>query len=262
MKVAVIQVNATANKKENIKRDLALIRRAVARKAAFILLPEAFSYRGKADARKGFSDMAEAIPGPSTIPLIETARKEKVFILAGSVCEKIPRKTKVYNTSVLIDARGRVAAKYRKVHLFDAKIGKVRIKESQHCAAGEKTSLADIGCWKAGMSICYDLRFPGLYRQYASKGVEIFCVPSAFTKATGQLHWEVLLRARAIEQRCYVLAPNQTGRDGRGVASYGNSMIVDPRGNVLARASGDKEGIIYANLDKTLIRRARKLLGS
>lgn len=260
MKTAVIQLNASDNKERNIERALRLVRRAAARKAEFILLPEAFNFRGKADPRRGFRDAAEDIPGPSTVPLMDLAKEKGAAILAGSICERVPGGTKTYNTSVLIDAKGRIAAKYRKIHLFDTLVGKIKVKESRYFCAGRKTAMARVGRWRAGLSICYDLRFPALYQGYAKAGADILCVPSAFTRLTGRAHWETLLRARAVENLCYVLAPNQTGKDGRGIADYGNSMIVDPWGKVLARASGDKEEIVFARLDRKLLAQRRGAL--
>lgn len=260
MKTAVIQFNAGKNKEKNIKKALCLVQRAVAKKAKFILLPEAFNFRGKEDPRRGFLDVAETIPGRSIKPLMDVAKTCKVAILAGSICERVSGKKKAYNTSVLINGQGRISARYRKIHLFDAVIEKTKIEESRHFSAGRKTAMAKIGLWSVGLSICYDLRFPDLYQKYAKSGAGILCVPSAFTKATGRAHWEVLLRARAIENFCYVLAPNQTGKDGRGVVNYGNSMIVDPWGKVLARASGGEEEIIFADLDENLLRRKGKAL--
>lgn len=260
MKTAVIQLNASNNKQRNIERALWLVNRAIAQKAGFILLPEAFNFRGKADFRKGYADVAESIPGPSTLPLIAAAKKYKVFILAGSICELVPGRKKAFNTSVLIDDRGKIAAQYRKIHLFDAAIGKIKAKESRRLYNGRKAVMSKTGAWTIGMSICYDLRFPELYQKYARKGAEILCVPSVFTKMTGRAHWETLLRARAIENLCYVLAPNQIGRDGNGVPSYGNSMIIDPWGKILARASGSKEEIVYAALEKKTLKDRRIML--
>jgi predicted amidohydrolase len=188
------------------------------------------------------------------------AKKHKVAILAGSICERIPGEKKVYNTSVLINEFGEVAAKYRKTHLFNAVIGKTKVNESQHFLAGRKMVLVNIGIWTAGLSICYDLRFPEFYRKYTKAGADILCVPSAFTKVTGQAHWEILLRGRAIENLCYVLAPNQIGTDGRGIIHYGNSMIIDPWGRILARASHDKEEIIFADLQRNQLTEYRKVL--
>ena len=261
MKTAVIQLKSANNKEKNIKKALCLVKCAIERKAKFILLPEAFNFRGKVDPREGFGDVAEQIPGPSIIPLMEAAKKNKVTILAGSICEKISGERKAYNTSVLINTRGGIAAKYRKIHLFDARIGKAGVQESQYFKEGRKPVMAAVGPWNVGLSICYDLRFPGLYLTYRERGADILCVPSAFTKMTGQAHWETLLRARAIENICYVLAPNQIGKDGKGVVSYGNSMIIDPWGKILARASGNREEIIFAELNKHLTKDRREVFG-
>jgi deaminated glutathione amidase len=262
MKTAVIQFNATADKKKNIQRALYLVRRAIAGGAEFILLPEAFNVRGKADSRRGYHDVAENVPGMSLKPFMAEALRSKVHILAGSICEKIPNDKKAYNTSVLINAQGAIVARYRKIHLFDAVIGKKKTNESKMFCPGGKNVLAKIGPWKIGLSICFDLRFPEQYRTYARQGAHILCVPSAFTKMTGQAHWEILLRARAIENQCYVLAPNQIGKDGKGIPSYGNSMIIDPWGTVLSRASGDKEEIIFARLDRKIILEKKNILGT
>ncbi len=191
---------------------------------------------------------------------MEEAKKHKVVILAGSICERIAGNKKVFNTSVLIDARGKIAAKYRKIHLFDAMFVKTKLKESQRIYHGRRTVLSKVGPWIVGLSICYDLRFPRLYQKYAHAGANVLCVPSAFTKTTGIAHWEVLLRARAIENLCYVLAPNQIGKDGHGISNYGNSMIIDPWGKILARASGNKEEIIYAHLDQKYLKERRIIL--
>jgi len=259
MKTAVIQINAGSHKERNIKKALSLVRQAIKQKAKFILLPEIFNFRGKVDVRKGLMSIAENFPGPSTKPLMEEAKKHNVVILAGSICERIVGNKKVFNTSVLIDVQGRIAAKYRKIHLFDAVIGKTKLKEFQRFCRGRRMVLSKVGPWTVGLSICYDLRFPGLYQKYAHAGANVLCVPSAFTKTTGIVHWEVLLRARAIENLCYVLAPNQIGQDGYGISNYGNSMIIDPWGKILARASGNKEEIIYAHLDKKYLKERRKI---
>lgn len=260
MKAAVIQFNATDDKQKNIRKAVLLARRAIARKAEFILLPEAFHYRGKADWKKGYHAIAERIPGPSTKPLMKLAKNHRVAVLAGSICEKAPATHKTYNTAVLIGPDGRILARYRKRRLFDASIGKKRVKESKYFLVGKRGVVAAVKTWRVGLSICYDLRFPELYRAQARAGAEILCVPSAFTRLTGQAHWETLLRARAIENLCYVLAPDQTGKDGRGIPGHGNSLIVDPWGKILARASSDKEEIIYARLDKKILKKSRQIL--
>lgn len=258
MNVAVIQLQAGDHKTENIKKAAFFVEQAIQNKAEFICLPEVFSYRGKAE--DGLHSIAEDVPGESLRPLSDLAKKKNVFILAGSIYERAPSQKKVYNTSVLIDDRGRAAAQYRKIHLFNAVLGTQKICESDHFLSGKKTSIVKVKDFMVGLSICYDVRFPELYKLYARQGADVLCVPSAFTYKTGEAHWEVLLRARAIENVCYVLAPNQIGEDNRGIRVYGNSMIIDPWGNMLARASSDKEEIIYARLDKNIIKEKRLAL--
>jgi len=260
MKVALIQMNATSDKSRNIVRAVELIKEAIACQSRFVLLPEVFNFRGILVKPRDIQSIAEPIGGESLRPLMALAKRHKVFILAGSVYEKAKGIKKVYNTSVLIDDNGKISTRYRKIHLFDAIIGKKVIKESRLFVAGRKMAIGVVDQLRVGLSVCYDLRFPHLYKSYAQQGAHVLCVPSAFTKATGQAHWEVLLRARAIENLCYVLAPNQVGKDGRGVPSYGHSMIIDPWGKILAEASGDKEEIIYAHLDRTILDQTRKIL--
>ncbi len=260
MRVAVIQMNSGNNKEKNIKHAVAMVRKAIKGKAEFILLPEVFNFRGQGNLKKNFASVPESFPGLATIPLMELAKKHRVSILAGSLYEKTSRKRKPFNASVLIGRDGSIAAKYRKVHLFDAQIGQKKVNESRIFSRGRRRVVADVGGWTLGMSICYDLRFPEFYQKYQQAGVDVFCVPSAFTLATGRAHWEVLLRARAIENLCYVLAPNQIGVDGSGVRSYGNSMIIDPWGKVLARASSNKEEIIYTKLDRKVLKRCKAML--
>lgn len=256
MKVVLIQLNAGPDKRKNIDRALRLVMEAVRKKAQWVILPEVFNYRGPSKNKSA----AELIPGPSTAPLMLVARAHKVFILAGSIYEKVKGKGKVYNTSALINDRGKVIAKYRKINLFKARVGAKTIDETKTFLPGENPRLATVGGFKIGMSICYDLRFPELYRDYARKGADVLCVPSSFTKATGRAHWENLLRARAIENLCYVLAPNQIGKGAGGVATYGNSMIIDPWGKILARASDNKEQMIYVDLNKSQLNKARRTL--
>ena len=262
LKVAAIQMDAGNDKRTNIERAVALVRRAIARGAQMIVLPEVFNFRGLLSRPGVLSEIAERIPGESIRPLRELARWHKVFILAGSVYEKVPSSKKVYNSSVLIGDRGELLARYRKRNLFDARIGRKAIKESKYFLAGSRLATAAVKGFSVGLSICYDLRFPPLYQAYAQKGCHILTVPSAFTKKTGEAHWELLLRARAVETQCFVIAPNQTGQDARGVETYGNSMIVGPWGEVLARASAGKTEIIVVDLDMAAIKQARVILPS
>ena len=157
-------------------------------------------------------------------------------------------------------ASGQITAKYRKIHLFDARLGDQIIKEKDNFIPGRRLMSARAGEFRVGLSICYDLRFPDLYQNYARKGVEILTVPSCFTKKTGEAHWETLLRARAIENLSYVLAPNQIGCDIRGMQAYGHSMIISPWGKVLARGSARGQEIIFGEVDMEEVRKARRIL--
>jgi len=257
MKVAVIQMNAGGNKQENVARAIFLVERAIENRAKFILLPEAYSFRGPLSAGRGGKAIAENIPGESTRPFMKIAQEKKVSLLLGSLYEKAPDKQKAYNTSVLINDLGRIQAKYRKINLFDAVLRPGKIRESRRFLPGRSTATAMVDNLKIGMAICFDLRFPELFRKYFHDGVQVFCVPSSFTKKTGEAHWEVLLRARAIESLSYVLAPNQFGQDGHGMSSYGHSLIIDPWGKVIARASATKEEILYADIEQRFIQKAR-----
>lgn len=260
MKIAVIQLGATADKAHNLGKAVDFIHRAIDRRARLIVLPEVFIFRGRIRSGADVQAVAEPIPGASLTPLMALAKKYGVFILAGSIYEKAGGADKAYNTSVLIDSRGTVKAQYRKIHLFAAMLGNKRIRETDCFLAGHKTATARVEKFKIGLSICYDLRFPEMYRKYAALGVHAVCVPSAFTHETGKAHWEVLVRARAIENRCYMIAPNQIGKSGGGVRHYGHSMIVGPWGEILAAASGNKEEIIYGQLNLNDIKAARQKL--
>lgn len=259
MRIALIQFNAGADKADNIARAFVFVRRAVENGAQFVLLPEIYNFRGDVRNKALVASVSEKIPGVSVGPFMKLARAQGVFILVGSVFEKAPPKAG-YNTSVLIDARGRVAAKYRKIHLFDARLGDQTVRESDCFRPGRAGVKTRAGKFTVGLSVCYDLRFPDLYRSYGASGVDVITVPSCFTKETGQAHWEVLLRARAVENLCYVLAPNQVGTDARGIAAYGNSMVVGPWGEVIARGSDDKEEIVYAEIKTEEIKKARAIL--
>jgi len=259
MKIALLQYCATVNKEANLAQAFKMSQEAIGNKAKFILLPEVFNYRGDGKNKELFSKATEKIPGPSTHPFIRLAQKNKVSFLLGSILEKASS-SKAYNTSIYIDPAGKITAKYRKIHLFDAHIGDKIVRESVCFKAGRRLSSVKVGDFKVGLSICYDLRFPDLYQQYARRGVDVLTVPSCFTKKTGEAHWEALLRARAIENLSYVLAPNQIGTDLKGIQAYGNSMIISPWGEIIARASIDAEEIIYGEIDLKEVKKARAIL--
>jgi predicted amidohydrolase len=254
---AVVQMASTADRAANVRRATTLVRDAASRGARLVVLPEVFAWRGT-DASA--PDAAEPIPGPTTQSMAALARELGIVLCMGSILETIANDTRRYNTSCVVDATGTIVARYRKIHLFDVALpGRVAVQESASRRAGTEpvvaiTELATVGC-----SICYDLRFPELYRRLASDGAEVLLVPSAFTAPTGAAHWEVLCRARAVENQCYLLAPNQCGPSPHGHRDFGNSMIVDPWGTILARA-GDAEDVLTAELDGAELARIRREL--
>ena len=252
---AAIQMSAGREKSANLERADRLIRLAGSRGAALAVLPEVFNWRGK---RAEEADAAEDLDGPSLTHMTSLAKELRIHLLAGSITERVPGQIRNYNASVLIGPDGSRLAMYRKIHLFDIDLpGRVTIKESDTKLSGEEIVCADTPLGKIGLTICYDLRFPELYRRLTTKGAQIVTVPSAFTFPTGEAHWEVLIRCRAIENQVYVIAPGQFGPNVHGFADYGNSMIVDPWGRVMARA-GDHEGIAMAELDLDYLARVRR----
>jgi len=259
MKVALLQFCATEDKTANLKQAVSMAQQALDQGAKFVLLPEVFNFRGDGKNKKRLRGAAEKIPGPSTAAFIPLARRYKAAFLLGSILEKA-QGNNVYNTSVFIDPSGQMAARYRKIHLFEARLGGHVIREARGLLAGRRLMTAKAGKFRVGLSICYDLRFPELYQNYGRRGIEILTVPSCFTKKTGEAHWEVLLRARAIENLCYVLAPAQVGVDGKGMQAYGHSMIVSPWGEVLACGSAEGQEIIFGEISLEEVRKARAAL--
>ena len=262
LKVAAVQMKSGGDKEKNLKQAEKFINIAAKKKAVFVALPEVFNFRGKlSDAAKS----AETIPGDSTKFISNLARKNKIWILIGSMIEnpreseeqKIRNQKKPFNTSVLIDPQGKIIAKYRKIHLFDIKLKGKSILESSRNKAGDKPRLTKIKNVKVGLSICYDLRFPELYRKYSEDGAEIICIPSSFTKPTGEAHWHTLIKSRAIENLCYVIAPNQAGTGSGGIKTFGHSLIVDPWGKILAEGPANDESVIFADINLDYLKKIR-----
>lgn len=256
---AVIQMTTSSDKAANLDKAENLIRLAAARGARLVALPEVFNWRGK---RSDEPAAAESLDGPTLTLIGGLARELEIHLLAGSITEDVPGEGKRYNTSVLFGPGGERLAVYRKIHLFDVDLpGRVTIKESDAKLAGSEVVTAATTFGGIGLSICYDLRFPELYRRLAFAGARILIIPSAFTFPTGEAHWHTLIRARAIENQCFVIAPAQFGPNVHGFSDYGNSMIVDPWGRVLA-AAADQEGVIVAPLDMEYLERVRRELPS
>jgi len=251
LKIALIQLNTGNNINKNIVNACSMVKESIEKGADFILLPELFNFRDSVTVEYLYNNIAESVPGKSLLPLMDMAKEFNVNILAGSIYERCNTSKKIYNTSVVINNKGRIICKYRKINLFKALIGNLVIDESSTFENGRNPVVCQINNWKIGLSICYDLRFPELYRNYFNQAVDIIVVPSSFTYSTGRLHWEVLLRARAIENYCYVLAPNQYGIDGNGAETYGHSMIVDPYGKVTNCLRNQEAGIVTEELKFT-----------
>jgi predicted amidohydrolase len=257
--VAAAQMTSTGDRAGNLEVAVRLVDEGADRGAKLVALPENFAFMGREEERIA---TAEAVDGPTISALRERARARGVFVLAGSIAERVEDPRKTANTSVLVDDRGEIAAVYRKIHLFDVAIPDgARYAESQTVEPGATTVVAATPLGRLGLSVCYDLRFPELYRRLADEGAELIFVPAAFTLYTGKDHWEVLLRARAVENLAYVVAPAQWGRHSANRVTYGNAMIVDPWGTVLARC-GDGVGVCVAPFRRERIAQVRRELPS
>jgi predicted amidohydrolase len=262
MRVAAIQLNSTGEVARNVETAERLVRGAATEGAELAVLPEKWNLLGDSAA---LLEGAEPLGGPTISAARSWARELGIHLVAGSIAERSDDPDKSFNTSILIGPDGELEASYRKIHMFDVDIGGVSYRESEHEEPGEEIVTAElVGPLEGvtlGMSVCYDLRFPELYRILAVRGATVITVPSAFTLETGKDHWDVLLRARAIENQAFVVAPNQIGEAPPHYRSYGRSAIVDPWGVVLAQAP-DEECFISADLDLELQDRVRRMLPS
>jgi deaminated glutathione amidase len=250
--VAAIQMTSSHVVENNLAAAARLLREAKDRGAEIACLPENFSFIGLKDADK--LQVAEADgAGPVQDFLSKTARELKLWILGGSTPLTGDSDRRVANTSLLYDDAGKRVARYDKIHLFDVTVPgrNERYLESKHVTPGESVVIADTPVGRLGMSVCYDMRFPELYRALVSRGAEWLAMPAAFTVPTGLAHWETLLRARAIENLCYVVAPAQAGTHTSGRETYGDTLIVDFWGNVLSRLA-QGAGVIIAEFDRAL----------
>ena len=257
MRAAAVQLNSTGDKARNIAAAERLVRAAAADGAALVALPEKWNLLGGGEELLAG---AEPLDGPSLTAARGWARALGIHLLAGSIAERGDGE-RAFNTSVLIGPDGEDLAAYRKIHMFDVDAGGVSYRESEHERPGAEIVTAPLGELIAGLTVCYDLRFPELFRILALRGARLLTVPSAFTAATGRDHWEVLLRARAIENQAFVLAPNQVGQAPPHFDSFGHSAIVDPWGKVLATAP-DEECFVVADLDLAAQDRIRESLPS
>jgi deaminated glutathione amidase len=252
LRVAAAQMCSTEDVSRNLAIARKLIRDAAGEGAALVGLPENFAYLGSdRDHRLGIAETLDGTAeGPILAEMRQAARESRAWLLLGGFPEKLADDPKrIGNTSVLLDAEGEIRARYRKIHLFDVQIpGGQQFRESDSIGAGEGVVVAETPWGGLGLSICYDLRFPELYRELGRRGARLLAVPSAFTRETGKDHWHVLLRARAIENQCYLFAPAQWGFHGGKRSSYGHALVVDPWGVVIAEC-GEHDGFALASVD-------------
>lgn len=257
-KAAAVQLDTKNNKQDNLKQTCAFIDEAASKGAKLICFPEDMNLLGK---NTGEGGNAEEIPGYTADILAEKAKEHQVYIHSGSYREKIPGEDRCCNTSILINPQGKILGKYQKIHMFDVCLPDGTVcMESKRICPGNQIVLMDTELGRLGFAICYDLRFPELFRQMAVAGAQVFFVPANFTKPTGKAHWEVLLRARAIENGCYVIAAGQCGVKARYEAN-GNSMIVNPWGDILSRLE-DKPGLIYGEINFDYLDEVRQQIPS
>jgi len=247
MRVAAIQMTSVDDVGANLASAAKWVAQAADQGAELVALPENFAYLRREGAP---IPCAQSLDGEIVAALREWARRHRVWLVGGTFHEELRDDARVSNTSVAVAPSGDIVAVYRKIHLFDVDLsahGGQVYRESDRVAPGTELASFETPFGAVGMSVCYDVRFPELYRALVQRGVRILCVPAAFARETGRDHWEVLLRARAIENQCYVIAPAQCGEHPGGRFTYGRSMIVDPWGLVLARAA-DRPGPVFAEL--------------
>ena len=253
--VAVIQLSSDADVARNVEVASEFVREAASWGATYVQVPEYFNYLGPA---RGFSDASEPVPGPTTTHFARLAASLGVAVHLGSMLERSSDAAKPFNTSVVIDEHGDVVATYRKAHLFDVDVpGQITHRESDVIAAGDELVVVDVAGVCLGLSICFDLRFAELYRGLVLAGADVLAIPAAFNASTGAAHWEVLVRARAIENHAFVLSAAQVGTTSDAIATFGHSMVVDPWGVVVAQSTSDGPEVVLATIDPDDVRRRR-----
>jgi deaminated glutathione amidase len=262
-RVAAVQMRSGVDKQANLAEATRLVALAAERGAELVVLPELFNLCG--DLRRAAAE-AEPMTGATARFLSELAATHHIWLVGGSIAEQASdgeAADKAYNSSLLFDPEGMLHDVYRKMHLFDVDLGlQLRVQESDSLLPGQKVTSLATDLAHLGLAICYDLRFPELFRELSSRGVELLCIPAAFTKKTGQDHWQLLVRARAVENQCYVIAANQAGEHAPGNTSYGHSLIVDPWGRILAEASEEQAEVITADISAERLLEVRRCLPS
>ncbi len=257
--VAVLQMNSGEDKARNVETALRLIDDAAATGARLVVLPEIWTYLGNEEGNRA---NAERIPGPITDALAAKAKQHGIYLHGGTMLEKRDGEPKLFNTTVVFDPSGELVAQYSKIHMFDVVLdGVASYKESNTVQRGEEIVTFDMDGTTVGLAICYDLRFPELFRILTLRGADVIVLPAAFTMTTGKDHWEVLIRARAIENQVYMVSCGQYGPDSSGKWCYGRSLIADPWGTVVATAP-DREFVLRATVDLDYLQKVRRQVPS
>ena len=259
IRVACVQLTSRADKAANLEKTEQLVAKAAASGADVVLLPEKWNAIGGVETLHEAAETIES--GESVEAMRGWASRHGITLVGGSITERREGREKLSNTSLVFDPDGELVAVYRKIHLFDVDVGGHRYRESDAEEPGGEPVVARLEGWPIGLTVCYDLRFPELYRILALEGAELVTVPAHFTLYTGKDHWHVLLRARAIENQNYVAAAAQIGETIPGKPSYGRSLIADPWGTVVAQAP-DEETVISAELDRERLLQVRRNLPS
>ena len=257
LRVAAVQLQSQDDVAQNLEECARLV--AVARRdgAKLVVLPENFAYFGADDTKRSVAERLADPKGKIQSALAEMARSAELFLVAGGFPEASDDAARPFNTALVYGPDGQQVTSYRKIHLFDVALQEgTTLSESSGTSAGDSLVTFDIGSFRVGLSICYDLRFPELYRALVSRGANVLLVPAAFTLHTGKDHWHPLLQARAIESQAYVIAAGQWGKHPRGRTTYGHSMVVDPWGTIVAEAS-DRVGVVSATLDLAYLEQVR-----
>ena len=257
--VAVLQMNSGEDKARNVETALRLIDNAAATGARLVVLPEIWTYLGNEEGNRA---NAERIPGPITDALAAKAKQHGIYLHGGTMLEKRDGEPKLFNTTVVFDPSGELVAQYSKIHMFDVVLdGVASYKESNTVQRGEEIVTFDMDGTTVGLAICFDLRFPELFRILTLRGADVIVLPAAFTMTTGKDHWEVLIRARAIENQVYMVSCGQYGPDSSGKWCYGRSLIADPWGTVVATAP-DREFVLRATVDLDYLQKVRRQVPS
>jgi deaminated glutathione amidase len=260
--VAVVQLSSGDGVAENLEVVAQLVREAAARGAKLVVLPENFAFMGRDEERRAHAELLGDVSAPIQGLLSKLAKEHAVTLVGGGMPERHPETSVPFNTAVVFDERGELVTSYRKIHLFDVDLADGTVlKESACTTAGTDPVVINVGGFGVGLSICYDVRFPELYRKLVDAGAELLLVPAAFTLHTGKDHWHVLLRARAIEAQCYVAAAAQWGKHPLGRTTYGHALIADPWGTVVAECS-DGIGYTLARLERQKLETIRSSLPS